>query len=142
MTHTAYIGLGSNLGDKKALCLKAVRQLKEVPQITVVKESSWRETDPVGFTEQPTFINGVVEIKTSLTPHELIKILQKIENELGRKRVNQWGPRTVDLDILLYDDLKIDTEHLTIPHPRMYERQFVKDPLLEINPKLDHLFNV
>ncbi len=129
----AYIGIGSNLGDRLKNCKDAVSKIDNHPKIKVTKISSWIETDPVGYADQPKFINGAIEIKTSLSPVELLKALKQIEKEIGRKETFRWGPRIIDLDLLLYDSLTLKSEELTLPHPGMNERDFVKIPLQEIN---------
>lgn len=127
----AYIGLGSNLGDREQLLLEAIRRLDEHPQIRVAACSGLYETDPVGYLDQPPFLNMVVRVATTLSPHELLSDMLEIERSLGRKREIRWGPRTLDLDLLLYGNESIASEELTVPHPRMAERAFVIIPLLE-----------
>ncbi len=134
----AYIGLGSNMGDKVANLKKSVEVLGQVPGNKVLAVSSFYETEPVGKVDQDWFINAAVKIETGLTPRELLDILLKIEKELGRVRDARWGPRIIDLDILLYDDLVMDEEGLVIPHPYLHERRFVLVPLAEIAPGLIH----
>ncbi|MEC1503760.1 2-amino-4-hydroxy-6-hydroxymethyldihydropteridine diphosphokinase [Bacillus sonorensis] len=145
MKHTAYIALGSNIGPREEFLKKAVALLHQHPSVAVTDISSIYETDPVGYTDQDAFLNMAAEVKTSLTPFELLDLTQHIENELGRKRDIRWGPRTADLDILLYNRENIETEQLTVPHPRMHERMFVLVPLLEIYPdyegSCDHAIN-
>lgn len=136
MVSKAYLSLGSNLGDREKTLTQAVKDLQANPHIRVEQVSSWYETEPVGKVDQPWFLNGVVEITTDLSPRELLLECQKIENLHGRVRNEKWGPRTLDIDILLYDDLKIQTQELTIPHPRMKERTFVLVPLAELVPHL------
>lgn len=136
MENQAYIALGSNMGDRYEYLKKAVLLLENQEKITVVNTSSIYETDPVGFTDQDQFLNMAVQVSTSLKPLELLDECLKIEEELGRKREIRWGPRTLDLDILLYNQENIETEKLTIPHPRMSERAFVILPLLEMDPNL------
>lgn len=136
MNNIAYIALGSNLGDREAYLRNAVTLIHQHPQIQVEAISSIYETDPVGYDDQDLFLNMVISLRTSLNPFELLQILQKIEAQLGRKRTIRWGPRTVDLDILLYNDENIETEKLIIPHPRMYERLFVLIPLTELKSEL------
>ncbi|MCZ0755809.1 2-amino-4-hydroxy-6-hydroxymethyldihydropteridine diphosphokinase [Anoxybacillus sp. J5B_2022] len=133
MDNQAYIALGSNIGNRLRYLHEAVKKLAEYEQILVVETSSIYETDPVGYVQQNKFLNMVVHIRTSLSPFALLEVTQKIEQELGRKREIRWGPRTLDLDILLYNHENIETERLTIPHPRMTERAFVLVPLLEID---------
>ncbi len=131
-TVTAFLGLGSNIGDKRANLDYATERLAEIEGIEVEKVSSYCETAPVGYAEQPNFLNAVVRIKTVLTPHQLLDVCLQIEQELKRIRTIKWGPRTMDIDILLFDDLVIDDERLIIPHPYMHERGFVLEPLCEI----------
>ena len=132
-----YIGIGSNLGDRKEHCLKAVRLFAE-KGVVVRRRSSMYETEPWGVKDQPRFINMVIEAETGLTPEELLGVLKEIEEEVGRMETYRWGPRVIDLDILLYDNLAINTPELTIPHPRMHEREFVLRPLVEIAPDKIH----
>lgn len=131
----AYLGLGSNLGDRVSYIMSAVALLKQKGAL-VLKRSTVIETDPVGGPPQNKFLNAVVKISTELSPLELFSLCQSIERELGRVRDVVNGPRTIDLDILLYDRLTIDTPQLKIPHPRMFERAFVLEPLREIEPGL------
>jgi 2-amino-4-hydroxy-6-hydroxymethyldihydropteridine diphosphokinase len=128
----AYISLGSNMGERIDYLTRAIEKLNEHEKIKVVNVSSIYETDPVGYTEQSAFLNIVLSVITKLNPHELLAECMKIETELGRKREIRWGPRTIDLDILLYNQENMDTKDLIIPHPRMSERAFVLIPLLEI----------
>jgi 2-amino-4-hydroxy-6-hydroxymethyldihydropteridine diphosphokinase len=132
----AYIALGSNDGDREVYLKKAISKLHEHPSILVIKCSSIFQTEPVGVTDQPSFLNMVVKIHTSLSPLELLKITQEIEEAGGRVRQERWGQRTIDLDILLYNEENIKLESLQIPHPRMFERGFVLIPLQEIEPCL------
>jgi len=136
--HIAYIGLGSNMGDKIANLNKAIGELGKVPGNKVLAVSSFYKTEPVGRVEQDWFVNAAAEIETSLTPRELLNKLLYIEKNLGRVRDVKWGPRVIDLDILLYDDLVMNEEGLSIPHPYLYERGFVLVPLAEIAPKVIH----
>jgi len=136
MINRAYISLGSNIGNRIEYLHEAVKMLDGEEKINVVSVSSIYETDPVGYVEQDSFLNIVLEICTSLSPFDLLNICQSIENELGRKRIIRWGPRTIDLDILLYNHENIESEKLNIPHPRIEERAFVMIPLLEIAPKI------
>ncbi|WP_027410159.1 2-amino-4-hydroxy-6-hydroxymethyldihydropteridine diphosphokinase [Anoxybacillus tepidamans] len=133
MDNYAYIALGSNIGERFQYLREAVRRLESHERISVIQTSSIYETDPVGYTQQNKFLNMVVQVKTSLSPFALLEVTQKIEIDLGRKRIIKWGPRTIDLDILLYNHENIETEQLTIPHPRIAERAFVLVPLLELN---------
>ena len=127
----AYVGLGANLGDREATIRAAVAQLPGV-----VAVSPLRETDPVGVTDQPQFLNGVAALETELPPRELLDVLLAVERGLGRERRERWGPRTIDLDLLLYGDEVIDEDGLTVPHPRLRERRFVLEPLADLAPKL------
>ncbi|MDB8438802.1 2-amino-4-hydroxy-6-hydroxymethyldihydropteridine diphosphokinase [Turicibacter sanguinis] len=128
----AYLSLGSNIGDKKKYLYDAIKLLDGYKGIRIVKLSSLYETSPWGYTEQDLFMNLVVLIETSLSPVELLDCCQFIEQELGRVRLIKWGPRVIDVDILLFEDETINTERLTIPHPFMTERDFVMIPLCEI----------
>lgn len=130
----AYIALGSNLGDRKAQLDLAIELLRQAEGIKVSAVSTFIETAPVGYIDQPDFLNAVVELQTTLSPYTLLSVCNSIEQDLKRKRIVHWGPRTIDLDILLYGDLVLTTEKLTIPHPRMLERRFVMQPLFEIAP--------
>lgn len=134
----AFISIGSNIGERHVYLKNAVQALAELETVSVEKVSSIYETAPVGYTEQADFLNIVVFIKTELSAHELLASCQQIEQELGRERTIRWGPRTVDLDILLYNQDNIETENLVVPHPRMDERAFVLIPLLEIAPEVVH----
>ena len=127
----AYVGLGANLGDREGTIRAAVANLPGVAAV-----STLRETDPVGFTDQPRFLNGVAALETELAPRELLDVLLAVERRLGRERGKRWGPRTIDLDLLLYGDEVIDETGLTIPHPRLHERRFVLEPLADLAPKL------
>jgi 2-amino-4-hydroxy-6-hydroxymethyldihydropteridine diphosphokinase len=131
----AYIGLGSNLGDREENLRHALERLSELGQ---VRSSSFRETDPVGITDQPKFLNTAAELSTDLPARDLLKALLAIERDLGRDRSREerWGPRTLDLDLLLYGDEVIDEPGLTVPHPRLAERLFVLEPLHELAPGL------
>ncbi|QRY36415.1 2-amino-4-hydroxy-6-hydroxymethyldihydropteridine diphosphokinase [Bacillus sp. PDNC022] len=136
MNNTAYIALGSNIGKKETYLREAVKKLHEHPEVQVELISSIYETPPVGYENQDDFLNMAVKITTSLRPEELLSLTQKIEQELGRTREVRWGPRTADLDILLYNRENIETEQLVVPHPRMYERLFVLVPMSEICPEI------
>ncbi|MCK5140074.1 MAG: 2-amino-4-hydroxy-6-hydroxymethyldihydropteridine diphosphokinase [Thermodesulfovibrionia bacterium] len=134
---TAYIGIGSNLGNREENCEKAVTRLLK-KGVHVVKRSSLYETGPWGVREQPKFINMAVEVDTELKPYELLKTLKGIESELGRTKGIRWGPRVIDLDILLYNDLIMKTYDLEIPHPHINDREFVLKPLSDIAPDKIH----
>ncbi len=130
-----FIGVGSNLGDRAGYINKAIDCLREASAVTVEKVSSMIETEPYDAPLQDKYLNGVIKLKTGLGAKELLKKLQSIEKDLGRVRLAKNAPRTIDLDILLYDDKKIDEPELQVPHPRMFERPFVIEPLLEIEPE-------
>jgi 2-amino-4-hydroxy-6-hydroxymethyldihydropteridine diphosphokinase len=134
-TAIAYLSLGSNLGDRLENLRAAMRRLSD-EGVTLRRTSSVYETEPVDNAEQDWFLNCVAEVSTSLEPLALLRRLQDIERELGRERAVPKGPRTIDIDILLYGDLAIETEELTLPHPRMLQRRFVLEPLCEIAPAL------
>lgn len=136
MGNTAFIALGSNIGNRYEYLTKAIEELAKHPKILLVNNSSIYETDPVGYEEQDLFLNMVMEIITSFSAHELLDFCLNLEKELGRKREIVWGPRTIDLDILLYNQENIKSEKLIIPHPRMLERNFVMIPLSEIRPDI------
>ena len=127
----AYIGVGANLGDREATIRAALAALPGV-----VGVSQLRETDPVGVVDQPPFLNGATVLETDFSPRELLDALLAVERELGRERRERWGPRTIDLDLLLYGDETIDEPGLTIPHPRLHERRFALEPLLDLDPEL------
>jgi 2-amino-4-hydroxy-6-hydroxymethyldihydropteridine diphosphokinase len=131
----AYVGLGSNLGDREENIRRALERLEELGS---VRASGVRETDPVGVTDQPKFLNAVAELETGLPARELLERLLEIERQLGRNRAaeTRWGPRTIDLDLLLFGDETIDEPGLTVPHPRLAERRFVLEPLHELDPAL------
>ncbi len=131
-----FLSLGSNMGDKKAYLEKAITSLKNLPQTTLLGVSSFYQTVAWGKTDQDDFINAVCQLETCLGPHELLKQCQAIEQRLGRERHEHWGPRTVDIDLLLYGSETIDTADLTVPHPYMTQRAFVLVPLIEIAPDL------
>lgn len=131
--HQSAIALGSNLGDSLTILQQACASLAKIEGIELIACSSWYQTKPIG-PPQPDYLNGCVLVKTKLSPVELLKCLWQIEQQFGRKRKERWGARTLDLDIILYDDLIMDTADLQIPHPRMRERAFVLIPLAEIAP--------
>ncbi len=135
----AYLGLGTNLGNKQENLEKALDFLNSYGQFQVLKVSSFYETEPVGYEDQDKFLNAAVVGETILSPHELLDLCHEIENHLKRVRIIRWGPRTIDVDILLYDSREIlDEPRLIIPHPRMIEREFVLAPLAEIAPEAVH----
>lgn len=129
-----YIGLGSNLGDREGYLQAAVEAFSVLSEVGIEALSSIYETPPVGVTDQPYFLNAVVKAETSLLPREVLRVCQRIEEDLGRVRTQRWGPRTLDLDLLLYENWIVQEEDLVIPHPGMAERIFVLVPLLEIEP--------
>jgi len=133
----AYVGLGANLGPREVTLLRAVDLLAGEPGIEVLAVSQLRETDPIGDTDQPEFLNGAVSVETTLAPRELLDALLRVERELGRVRDGtQWGPRTIDLDLLVYGDEIVDEPGLRVPHPRLHERRFALEPLVELEPEL------
>ena len=135
----AFVGLGSNLGDPEELIRSALELLGAEAGIEVVGVSSLRETDPVGYEDQPRFLNGAAELATELPPQELLERLLAIERRLGRVRGEgpRFGPRTIDLDLLLYAQETVEEPGLTLPHPRLHERRFALEPLAELDPALE-----
>lgn len=139
MAHIAYIGLGSNRGDRARMIAEAVAILRAAPGVLVATVSRLHETEPVGGpSNQESYLNAAARIETTLDAPELMRLLLETERVLGRRRRERWGPRTIDLDLLLFDDLAIDTPELTVPHPRMHQRLFVLEPLREIAPEARH----
>ena len=138
--HTdAYIALGSNMGDRELNLLRAVAEIGRLPDCKVTGLSSFYETSPVGVTDQPSFYNAVLRLHTALPPHELLEQLLRIETDIfGRTRTTHWGPRRIDLDLLLHGETAISDDRLTLPHPRMPERRFVLQPLSDIAAELVH----
>jgi 2-amino-4-hydroxy-6-hydroxymethyldihydropteridine diphosphokinase len=134
----AYVGLGANLGDREGNLRRAVELLGAEPGIEVTVVSTFRETEPVGYLDQPRFLNGACAVETELSPRELLDRLLAVEQALGRERGKEprWGPRTIDLDLLLYGQEEVDEPGLTVPHPRLTERSFALEPLLELDPSL------
>jgi 2-amino-4-hydroxy-6-hydroxymethyldihydropteridine diphosphokinase len=134
----AFVGLGSNLGDREATILRALARLQDEPELRLVRVSSLRETEPVGYVDQPQFLNGVAELETELTARDLLTRLLATERELGRTRGEgpTPGPRTIDLDLLLYGEDTIAEAGLQVPHPRLHERRFVLEPLAELDASL------
>jgi len=135
---TAYIGLGSNLGNRQDNLNSALGMLSEVSGIEVVRVSEPIETNPLGQADQPMYLNTVAELRTGLSPDDLLKTLVNIETALGRMRLEKWSSRTIDLDILLYGSEVIDSPHLTIPHPQMHLRSFVLEGLCRLNGDFVH----
>jgi 2-amino-4-hydroxy-6-hydroxymethyldihydropteridine diphosphokinase len=133
----AYVGLGSNMGDREQMLWSAVHMLAFSPELDVVAVSAFRETEPVGIVDQPRFLNAAVAVETDLDPRALLDLLLSVERELGRTRDGpRFGPRTIDLDLLLYADEGVDEPGLCVPHPRLHERKFVLEPLAELDPHL------
>jgi 2-amino-4-hydroxy-6-hydroxymethyldihydropteridine diphosphokinase len=133
----AYVGLGANLGDREGSIRAAIDRLDAHPDVTVVAVSQLRETDPVGIVDQPRFVNAAAAVDTELSPRELLDVLLAVERELGRTRTGpRYGPRTIDLDLLLYGDEIVDEPGLTVPHPRLHERRFALEPLADLDPGL------
>ena len=138
-SHIAYISFGSNVGHRFENCTNGLDLLIRSGKAVVLEQSGFYETEPVDYTDQDWFVNGVVKIGTSLDPSELLKMLKTVEKEIGRtKTVIRYGPRILDLDIILYDDLVLDSPQLTIPHPRMHKRRFVLCPICDIAPDMIH----
>src|SRR5918996_5041792 len=139
VAHQVYIGIGSNVGNKKENFLEALTRLARLPDTKITKESSLYESEPLGDSKE-WYVNGTIELETELGPEQLLKRLKNIERQMGRKKVRKrWGARIIDLDILLYDDLKVNRRSLKIPHPEMQNRKFVLIPLSEIAPQVVHL---
>ena len=136
--HTAYLSIGSNMGDREGHLKAAEEALRQCDDIRVTAVSSFIETEPYGNTEQDKFLNGCIAVKTLMTPDELLKFVNGIENDEGRVRTIHWGPRTLDIDVLFYDEEIIYTPDLKIPHPDMQNREFVLEPLCEIAPYAIH----
>ena len=132
----AYVGLGANLGPREVTLLRAVDLLAAADGVEVVAVSQLRETEPVGVVDQPPFLNGAVAIETSLAARELLDVLLETQRELGRVRGERWGPRTVDLDLLVYGEETLDEPGLRVPHPRLAERRFALEPLADLDPAL------
>ena len=134
----AFVGLGANLGDREATIRRALELLRATPGLEVAAVSALRETDPVGYLDQPPFLNGAAELETTLAPRELLDAMLGVERTLGRERTGpRFGPRTIDLDLLLYGDDRIDEPGLRVPHPRLHERAFALEPLAELDPALE-----
>jgi 2-amino-4-hydroxy-6-hydroxymethyldihydropteridine diphosphokinase len=135
----AFVGLGSNLGEREVTLRAAVKRMRALPDTEVSRVSSFRDTEPVGNLDQPRFLNGAVELETALSARALLGALLELERAFGRDRNAgpQLGPRTLDLDLLLYGDQTIDEPLLTVPHPRLHERRFVLEPLVELDPDLE-----
>ena len=136
--HTAYLGLGSNIGDRESYLDMAIDELNKDKYTKVTRVSDFIETEPYGGVEQDDFLNGCLKLRTLLYPYELLAELNRIEKEAGRERIIHWGPRTLDLDIIFYDDLVLEEADLCIPHVEMHKRKFVLEPLGEIAPYKRH----
>jgi len=134
----AYIGLGSNLGDRENNLSEALNRMRSVAGLSLLRVSSFHESEPIGPPDQPDFLNAVAEVATSLPPRSLLGATQRIELEMGRIRSRHWGPRLIDLDILLYGDRLVSEHDLVIPHPMMHVRRFVLAPLCELVPNEEH----
>ena len=132
----AYVGLGANLGEREPTMRRALALLGADPDVEVVAVSAFRETAPVGFLDQPPFLNAVAALETGLEPRDLLGRLLGVERALGRTRGERWGPRTIDLDLLLHGDAVLDEPGLTVPHPLLHERRFMLEPLAELDPDL------
>src|SRR3990172_7500267 len=139
MSHHAYIGIGSNLGDRKANALEAVERVSKLPGTRVIRASSFYESEPLGDAKT-WFVNSVIEIETEFAPEQLLKKLKAIEQAMGRKRVKgkRWGSRVIDLDILLCGQEVVETRSLKVPHPELHKRRFVLLPLAELAPQVVH----
>lgn len=138
-SNRVYVGVGANLGTPRETIAAALALLDQEGDVELLAVSTLRETDPVGYEEQPRFLNGVVQLGTELSPQELLARLLAIETRLGRVRGEgpRFGPRTIDLDLLLYGEETVDEPGLTLPHPRLHERRFVLEPLAELDPALE-----
>lgn len=139
--HRAYIAVGSNLGDKEQYIRQGIKSLDSRKDCILERTSKLIQTKPYGVEEQPDFLNGMIELRTLLFPEELLDVLHQVEQEANRERKVHWGPRTLDLDIIFYDDCVVDKENLQIPHPDMENREFVLKPLAELAPYLRHPLN-
>jgi 2-amino-4-hydroxy-6-hydroxymethyldihydropteridine diphosphokinase len=134
----AFIGLGANLGDRAATLTRALERLGVTDGVDVTGVSTFRETDPLGYLDQPRFLNGAARLATSLPPRALLDVMLHVERDLGRRRDGpRNGPRTVDLDLLLYGAQMVDEPGLCVPHPRLHERRFALEPLLDLDPELE-----
>ena len=138
MCEVVYLGLGSNLGDRISYLESGARALAADPEITVLKSSSVYESSPAGYLDQGDFLNAALCLTTTRTPQTLLETMNRIEDRCGRQRTIRWGPRTLDLDLLLFGNCIVDSPQLQLPHPRLTERCFVLEPLLELDPDLVH----
>ena len=140
--HRVFLSIGSNLGDREGYLDMAIEELGRDASVEIQKISTIIETEPYGPVEQPNFLNGVIELETYLDPEEFLSVVLDIENEAGRERIIRWGPRTLDIDIVMFDDMIISTDSLVVPHPEMANREFVLKPMAEIAPHVIHpVFN-
>ncbi len=137
-SNIVFIALGTNLGDREENIRKAIQKIGKLPKTAIIKSSSIINTKPVGITNQPDFLNCVVQIKTILDPEKLLLELLKIEREMGRIRKQKWGPRIIDMDILFFNNEIINTQDLTVPHPEILNRKFVLTSMKEIAPEFVH----
>lgn len=138
MEACVFLSIGSNVGNRVENCRRAVEELGGNNRIRLISVSSLYETEPIGYEDQPLFINLAVKIETTLTPSALLQTIKTIERKLGRVETFRWGPRIIDIDIIIYDNLVISDRHLVLPHPRMQERAYVLIPLLELDKNLKH----
>lgn len=138
MEFDVYVGIGSNLEDPVEQCLEARARLAGAEGVSLIRSSSLYRSEPVGFSEQDWFVNAVCHLRTELDAHDLLRALQGIERDMGKRVPFRWGPRIIDLDLLLYGDQTIDESGLQVPHPRMHERRFVLQPMVEIAPSVEH----
>ena len=138
MRHIAYIGIGSNVGDKAGQCERGISEILKLDRHRLLARSSLYKTQPIGYSEQDWFINLVIKIETEMDAPALFWSLKEIESRLGRVKTLRWGPRSIDLDILFFNDYQIQTDELTVPHPLIQDRQFVLIPLAEIDPDFTH----
>lgn len=136
--HTVYVAVGSNMGDKETYMKEGIRELGEMPEIQIEKVSDFIVTKPYGGVQQDDFVNGAIRLRTLFTPHELLNALHLVEKHANRERIIHWGPRTLDLDIIFYDDIVYEDDDLIIPHVDMVNRDFVLKPLLELCPNKRH----
>ena len=139
--HKVFLSLGSNLGDRENNLVEAVKEINKISEVRITEVSNIYETEPVGYLDQGKFLNMVLGLQTSLTPLKLLEELMKVEKLLQRTREIHWGPRTIDIDILIIDDFNINLAELIIPHPRMFERAFVLIPLMDLCCKEDFPFS-
>ncbi len=138
MTYKAYIGIGSNFPSPDKNCVEAIVRISALRDVTIIAKSSLYKTEPLGHIDQDWFVNAAIKIETLLNPQELLSALLKIESEMGRIRKEKWGPRLIDLDLLFYDDLILNQERMTLPHPEIHKRKFVLAPMNEIAENHTH----